>query len=366
MSGAPVLFSHPSSLRHDTGAHPEQPARIVAVERELEARDYLGFERVSSPAVERAVLLAVHPERHVGAIERAAAGGAASYRLDPDTVVSEGSFEAAEHAAGGAVGLVDRLVVGSAPTGFSAHRPPGHHAEVARAMGFCLFNNVAVAARHALDAHGLERVMIVDFDVHHGNGTDDIFHEEPRVLFCSVHQWPLYPGTGRAADVGDGPGRGFTVNVPVAPMSGDAVFCSVIDSVAVALARVWEPQLLLISAGYDAHREDPLADCLVTDGGFAAMTRSLRAAGDEVGAPVGAVLEGGYALGALARGVAITMQELAGGVGSGGLVGGVDSGELVGGVGGHGASGAGAGVRPVADVAAKARERLVQFWPALS
>jgi acetoin utilization deacetylase AcuC-like enzyme len=341
MSGAPVLLSHPSSLRHETGPHPEQPARIVAIERELENRGYLGFERVSSPAAGRDVLRAVHEERHIELIKRASAGGGA--QIDADTVVSPGSFEAALHAAGGAVALVDRLVNGSAPTGFSIHRPPGHHAEAARAMGFCLFNNIAVAARHALDAHGLERVMIVDWDVHHGNGTNDIFHEEPRVLFCSVHQSPLYPGTGPAGDVGSGPGRGFTVNVPVPPGSGDETFGSVIEHVCAALARAWKPQLLLVSAGYDAHREDPLADCLVTDAGYGAMARSVRGMGENVGMPVGAVLEGGYALDALARGVAVTMEALAGGGGPG------DERAVV----------------PVADVSARALARLEEFWPGL-
>ncbi|HWE09281.1 MAG TPA: histone deacetylase [Solirubrobacteraceae bacterium] len=344
MSGAPVLLTHPSSLRHETGAHPphpEQPARIAAIERELDSRGYLGFARVSSPPAEHEVLRAVHPERHIELIKRAAAGGGA--QIDADTVVSPGSFEAGLHAAGGAVALVDRLMDGSASTGFSIHRPPGHHAEAARAMGFCLFNSVAVAARHAVDGLGLERVMVVDWDVHHGNGTNDIFHEESRVLFCSVHQSPLYPGTGPAGDVGSGPGRGFTVNVPVPPGSGDETFCSAVEHVFAALARAWEPQLLLVSAGYDAHHEDPLADCLVTDAGYATMARSVRRAGQRLGAPVGAVLEGGYALGGLARGVAVTMEALAGG-------GGPAEGEAV---------------LPVADVSARALARLGEFWPGL-
>jgi acetoin utilization deacetylase AcuC-like enzyme len=295
MSAAPVLLQHPSSLEHDTGPHPEQPARIVAIERELERRDDIGFQRISSPAVELETLRAVHPERHIDLVRRAAEGGGA--QIDADTVVSAGSFEAALHACGGAVSLVDRLLDGSAPTGFSIHRPPGHHAEPARAMGFCLFNNIAVAAQHALDAHGLERVMIVDWDVHHGNGTNDIFSAEPRVLFTSIHQAPLYPGTGPASDVGSGQGRGFTVNLPVAPGSGDEVFGSLVSDVVVPLARAYDPQLLLISAGFDAHHEDPLADCTVTESGYAAMTRSLTS----LEVPVGAVLEGGYALSALAR-----------------------------------------------------------------
>jgi len=339
MSAAPVLLHHPSSLDHDTGAHPEQPARIVAIERELVSRDYLGFVRVGSPAVERSVLEAVHPARHIELIERVAARGGA--RIDADTVVSAGSFTAALHGCGGAVSLVDRLLDGRAPTGFSIHRPPGHHAAAERAMGFCLFNNIAVAARHALDAHGLERVMIVDWDVHHGNGTNDLFHAEPRVLFCSIHQSPLYPGTGPASDVGSGEGRGFTVNMPVAPGSGDREFRSLVDHVVVPLARAYAPQLLLISAGFDAHADDPLADCRVTDDGYAAMARSLRGVADELEVPVGAVLEGGYALDALARSVAATMAVL----------------------GGVALTEDGVGV---ADVSGQALERLADFWPGLA
>ena len=308
MPAPPVFLEHPSSLDHDMGRHPEQPARIVFIERALAEREWLGFERVRSPAVERATLEAVHSPEHIALIERAAAAGGA--QIDLDTSVSEGSFEAALHAAGGAVALVDMLLDGSARTGFSAHRPPGHHAERSRAMGFCLFNNIAVAARHAVDKRGLERVLILDWDVHHGNGTNDIFHADPRVLFVSIHQSPLWPGTGAASDVGSGEGRGYTINLPVGPGSGDHLYRSLVDHVVVALAQAFAPQLILISAGFDAHHEDPLADCRVTEEGFAAMTASIRAVGAEVQAPVGAVLEGGYALAALARSVTATMEVL--------------------------------------------------------
>ena len=179
-------------------------------------------------------------------------------------------------------------------------------------MGFCLFNNVAVAAQHALDSHGLERVMIVDWDVHHGNGTNDIFHSSNRVLFVSIHQSPLYPGTGPARDVGAGAGEGFTVNLPVASGSGDPLYRSLVDHVVVPLATAFAPQLLLVSAGFDAHREDPLASCEVSENGFAAMARSVRRVGDALGAPVGCALEGGYALDALARSVAATLEALSG------------------------------------------------------
>src|SRR5437016_4981765 len=214
-----VFLEHPSSLEHDTRGHPEQAARIVAIERELAARDWLGFERVRSPAVDRAVLQAVHPEPYIEAIEQLSLRGGGA--IDADTITSSGSFDAALHAAGGAVRMVEMLLEGAASRGFSAHRPPGHHATRSRAMGFCLFDNVAVAAQFALDARGLERVMILDWDVHHGNGTNDIFHDTERVLFVSIHEWPLYPGTGPPGDVGSGDGRGFTLNIPVPPGTGD-------------------------------------------------------------------------------------------------------------------------------------------------
>ena len=310
MAGPPVLLEHPSSLEHETGAHPEQPARIVAIDSELERRQWLGYRRLASPAVAREALLAIHPESHIAAIERFAKSGGG--QIDPDTVVSPRSFDAALHAAGGAVSLVELLLGGEAPCGFSIHRPPGHHAQARRAMGFCLFNNVAVAARRAIDAFSIERVLIIDWDVHHGNGTNDIFHADPRVLFISIHQSPLYPGTGPAADIGSGDGAGFTVNLPVAPGSGDDVFGSLVDFVAMPLARSFEPQLVLVSAGFDAHRDDPLAECVVTEHGFAAMAAAVRDTCLELEVPFGAVLEGGYALAALASSVAATLEAFAG------------------------------------------------------
>jgi acetoin utilization deacetylase AcuC-like enzyme len=308
MTPAPVFLHHPSSLEHDTGAHPERAERIVAIEDELARLGWLGFERMLSPAVARDTLTAVHRESYVALIEHAAGRGGGA--LDMDTVMSRGSFDAALHAAGGAVYLVDLLLDGSAPVGFSSHRPPGHHAEPAQAMGFCLFNNIAVAARHAVSGRGLERVLIVDWDVHHGNGTNDIFRASREVLFVSIHQRALYPGTGPVTDVGVGDAAGYTVNLPVTAGSGDAVYSSLVEHVAVPLARAYEPQLILLSAGYDAHRDDPLAGCTVTDAGFAAMTASMRRVSAELEVPIGGVLEGGYNLTALARSVAATLEVL--------------------------------------------------------
>jgi acetoin utilization deacetylase AcuC-like enzyme len=306
--GAPVYLRHDLSLQHLTGAHPEQPARIAAIEDELARHDWLGFEVVQSPAATRAQVEAVHTPEHVAAIEALSARGGG--RVDLDTVASPHSFEAALHAAGGAVALVDRLLDGSAPTGFSGHRPPGHHAEPDRAMGFCLFNSVAVGAQHALDSRGLERVAILDWDVHHGNGTDAIFSSTERVLFFSIHQFPLYPGTGSAEETGRGAGEGFTVNLPVPAGSGDGTFASLVEHVAVPVMRDYAPELILVSAGFDAHAADPLASCRVTERGFAAMTGSVRRLAAALEVPVGVVLEGGYDLSALARSVAVTLSVL--------------------------------------------------------
>ena len=279
--------------------HPERAERIVAIERELEARGGLGLSRLSSPPAERSLLELVHPADYVDSVERFIGSGGG--HLDPDTVASPGSWEAALHGVGGACSMVDMLLDGSASFAASVHRPPGHHAEAARAMGFCLFNNVAAAARRALVAHGAGRVLVLDWDVHHGNGTNDIFWESDEVLFCSIHEWPLYPGTGRASDAGAGAGEGFTVNMPVPAGSGDEVFCSLVEHVVVPLAREASPGLILVSAGFDAHADDPLATCRVSDGGYAAMAASVRHVAGELDVPVGLVLEGGYDLGALSR-----------------------------------------------------------------
>jgi acetoin utilization deacetylase AcuC-like enzyme len=308
---APVLFHHPSSLQHDPGPHPEQPARIVAIEEALAARDWLGFERRLSPQASHAQLEAVHPAGLIDGVQAlCAAGGGA---IDADTIVSPGSWEAALHGAGGAVAVVDALLGPDADArqAVSVHRPPGHHAEIHRSMGFCLFNSVAVAARHARDAHGIDRVLILDIDVHHGNGTQDVFLATDEVLFVSIHQWPLYPGTGAAGEIGTGQGVGYTVNLPVPPGSGDAAFGSLVEHVAVPLARAYAPGLILVSAGFDAHADDPLAGCEVTDAGYATMGASIRALADGLEVPVGVVLEGGYDLGALSRGLVALLEVLA-------------------------------------------------------
>ena len=303
--GRALYLHHPSSLDHDTGEHPERPERIVAIERELAARDWLGYEREQAPRAAPEAIEAVHPRGYVERIAAICESGGGM--LDMDTVASTGSFEAALRAAGGAVRAVDALMSGEAGVTFCALRPPGHHAEAARAMGFCLFNNVAIGARHALDAHQARRVLVVDWDVHHGNGTNDIFHDSDEVLYVSLHQSPLYPGTGALADNGTGAGEGYTVNLPVPPGSGHREWLSLLEHVVIPIAREYRPRLLLVSAGFDAHRDDPLASCRLTEDTYAALAAGMRTLSAEFSAPLGFMLEGGYDLGALASSVAATM-----------------------------------------------------------
>jgi acetoin utilization deacetylase AcuC-like enzyme len=309
----PLYLHHPSSLDHLTGDHPEQPARIPAIERALAERDWVGYERELAPAVDFARLYAVHPQAYVESIERICAAGGGM--LDLDTVASPGSYEAALHSAGGAVRAVEALLTGEAKVAFCGLRPPGHHAEPTRAMGFCLFNNVAVAARHALDACGADRVLVLDWDVHHGNGTNDVFYESDEVLYASIHQSPLYPGTGALVESGAGAGEGYTVNLPVPPGSGHQEWLSLVQHLVSPIACAYRPQLLLVSAGFDAHRSDPLAGCELTERSYAAMTGELCSLSRELGAPLGFVLEGGYDLDALAASVVAVLEAARNGAG---------------------------------------------------
>jgi len=295
-------------LRHDTGAHPEGAGRIPAIERALEQRGWLGYELQEAPQVASEQLNAVHPGHYVDSVRALCEGGGGAF--DPDTVASADSYDAALHAAGGACAMVDSLLAGAARIGFCGLRPPGHHAEPSQAMGFCLFNNVAVAAQHALDSGQAARVFVFDWDVHHGNGTNDIFHASPQVLFASIHQSPLYPGTGPLQDVGAGQGTGFTMNLPVPPGSGEELWLSLTEHVVMPAARAFAPDLVLVSAGFDAHADDPLAMCRLHAGSFAQLALHVRALAEGLDAPVGAVLEGGYDLRALASSVIATLTAL--------------------------------------------------------
>ena len=311
-----LYFSDPSSLDHDPRdlmpGHPESPPRLVAIERRLEAEGWLGWERRGAPVVTTAELELVHTSRHIAGIrELSEAGGGA---IDVETYDGPESFQAATHAVGGAAALARALLAGEAPVGLSALRPPGHHAEPERAMGFCLFNSVAVAAALAIAELGASRVLILDWDVHHGNGTEAIFGERDDVLLISIQQEGIWPGTGLAEDIGSGRGAGFTINLPVPEGSGRDVFLSLLDRVVKPVASEFRPDLILVSAGFDAHRDDPLAGLALASEDFGQMTVEVRELAKGLGVPVGAVLEGGYAPAALAESVEATMRAL-GGVG---------------------------------------------------
>jgi acetoin utilization deacetylase AcuC-like enzyme len=297
-----LLYMHPSSLEHDPGpGHPESPARIRAItailEREERKGALVGIERREPPRATHEQLERVHSARYVDAV-LSAVPASGYVRLDPDTAMSPGSGEAALRAAGAAVAAVDAVIGGEAHNAFCALRPPGHHAEPERAMGFCLFNNVAIGARHALEVHGLARVSIFDFDVHHGNGTQHTFERQPQVQFLSTHQWPFYPGTGAR----DETGVGNIVNRPLPAGTGSREWRRVVEADILAAIDAFAPELIMISAGFDAHRADPLAMLELAEDDYAWVTvRLVERARKHGEGRVVSVLEGGYDLTALAN-----------------------------------------------------------------
>jgi len=309
-----LYYRHPSSLVHDPRLlapdHPDAPARISALEAAMSQVGWLGCDVRDALAATGQELELVHAASHVETIrDLCAAGGG---QIDSDTFVGEASYEAALHAAGGACEMVRALIRGEARAGFSAMRPSGHHAAQDYAMGFCLFNNVAIAAELAIRELGVERVLIIDWDVHHGNGTADIFRRRSDVLFASIHQLGLFPGTGAVSDLGSAEGRGYTINVPVPQGSDEETWVSALEYVILPAAVEFAPQLVLISAGFDAHRDDPLGHCLLEAHSFAQMACHVRDMAATLDAPVGAVLEGGYHPQALTESAMATIAALAG------------------------------------------------------
>jgi acetoin utilization deacetylase AcuC-like enzyme len=311
---AGLYFSHPACLEHDPRVlmpeHPDTPERLEAIERMLAEHDWWGWERRPAPPAQETQLELIHSARHVQGIkELALAGGGA---IDPDTFVGEPSYRAALHAAGGAREMTRALMAREAMLGFCGVRPSGHHAEPDRAMGFCLFNNIALGAEFAIREMGARRVFILDWDVHHGNGTAEAFRRRSDVLFASIHQSGIYPGTGSLSDVGSGSGEGYTINLPVPAGSEEDLWLSLIEHIVLPVAEEFEPELVLISAGFDAHRADPLGSCRLESTSFAEMARHVRDFADELGVPLGAVLEGGYEPAALAQSVQATLVALGG------------------------------------------------------
>ena len=295
---------------HTLSGHPEHAGRLQRIQQHMQESGLTEtLIRVPTSAATREQLRRVHSDEHIDHVH------AMSYRegyLDPDTYVRDGSWEAALHAAGGLITLVGEVAAGRLDNGFALVRPPGHHAEADRAMGFCLFNNVAVAARAAQVEHGLERVLIVDWDVHHGNGTQHIFYTDPTVMYFSTHQYPYYPGTGAKEERGAGPGEGTTVNVPFPGGVGDQDYILAFERLLAPLARRFRPDLILVSAGYDPHWRDPLAAMEVTLSGFDRLTEILLTLADELcNGRIVFTLEGGYDLDALAYGVTNTLFLLA-------------------------------------------------------
>ena len=308
MNMAVALITHPDCARHDVGAlHPESPARLWAIHDQLIASRLDGvLHHYESPPATRAQLERVHDPEYVESIFHAAPQDGI-VALDSDTLMSPGTLTAALHAAGAAVQGVDLVMRGEVRAAFCSVRPPGHHAERKRAMGGCLFNNVAIGAAHALVAHGLERVAILDFDVHHGNGTEDIFGSDARVLFCSTFEHPLYPYSGTS------PTAAHVVNVPLASGSGSAEFRHAVDTRWLPALAAFEPQLVMISAGFDAHRNDDLAQLNLDERDYFWVTDEIRKMADRhAHGRIVSTLEGGYDLHALGRSVVAHIQALLG------------------------------------------------------
>ncbi|MEX2034827.1 MAG: histone deacetylase family protein [Xanthobacteraceae bacterium] len=297
-----LLIAHPSSMNHLNGpGHPERPDRLRAIESVLEGEQFQTLARVQAPAASLEAIALCHPMEYVEAI-RDASPTEGLVQLDADTSMSPGSFEAALHAVGGAMHAVDEVVSKKAANAFCVMRPPGHHAERTRPMGFCIFNQAAIAARHARTKHGLGRVAVVDFDVHHGNGTQDIFWADPTLMYCSTHQMPLYPGTGAANERGE---HDNIVNAPLRPGDGGEEFRAAMETRILPRLTSFGPELIVISAGFDAHMRDPLANLQFSEADFGWATRKIMEVADKTAqGRVISVLEGGYDLEALSRSAA--------------------------------------------------------------
>ncbi|MBV7337091.1 histone deacetylase [Chloroflexi bacterium TSY] len=298
------------NLRHTFEGHPENYRRLESTWALLQKDGILEhLVQVESQPASVDALLRVHTKTHIDRVRQVSDRGGG--RLDHDTYVNADSYQAARLSAGGVLQIVDAVMTGIADNGFALVRPPGHHAVPNRAMGFCLFSNVAAAARWAQDQHNIERVLIVDFDVHHGNGTQDIFYDDPSIFFFSIHQYPHYPGTGAANEIGSGDARGTTVNVPAPPYSGDQGYLAAFQSILVPVARRFQPELILLSAGFDGHWMDPLANTQLSIAGYNRLVEELISLSTELcDGRLVCALEGGYHLDVLPHCVLTTLRTL--------------------------------------------------------
>ncbi|RJP26678.1 MAG: histone deacetylase [Actinobacteria bacterium] len=308
-----AVFYDPIYLEHDTGhGHPERPERLQTTMQLLEEVGLSEKVRIISPrdaTVEEIQL--VHPKGYIAQVRKVAESGGGW--LDPDTHVGVRSYDAALKSAGAAVEGLERIFSGDIDNAFCMVRPPGHHATAERGMGFCLFNNNAIAARFAMREFGVSRVFILDWDAHHGNGLQDIFYDDDKVLYISLHQYPHYPGTGSTGEIGIGPGEGYTVNFPLPARSGEEVYLAAFDQVILPVARQYEPELVLISAGYDGHFSDLLCSMLLRGNSYAEMATRLKGLAEEFcGGKMMAALEGGYNLVGIAISMADTIAVMAG------------------------------------------------------
>lgn len=307
-----VVLKDASFLKHviEPG-HPESPQRLESIYAMLDGPDMAGLCDVRTPRqASREELALIHAPAYIERI--AATAGRPPVRLDPDTGTCGASWEAAVRAAGAVLDGIDLVMSGAAANGFALVRPPGHHAEHNRAMGFCLFNNAAIGALYAVQRHGLQRVLIIDWDIHHGNGTQNSFYDDPRVLYFSTHQYPYYPGTGDVNECGDRAGRGYTVNVPLPGGQGDADYRCIFSQVLLPLARSYRPEFVLVSAGFDIYAHDPLGTMEVTPRGFYDMTRIIRDMAEELcGGRLLITLEGGYHVAGITESVQHTLRGLA-------------------------------------------------------
>jgi acetoin utilization deacetylase AcuC-like enzyme len=306
-----LLVTDDAMRLHEPGpGHPESPARLRAIHDELARRPVKGSSTVAPRPASRAVVERVHTPSHIDRVESARGRYA---QLDPDTTLSAESVPAAFLAAGAAVEAVSAVVRGDARRAFALVRPPGHHAEADEAMGFCVFNNIAIAAAHAIAELGCERVLVVDWDVHHGNGTQHSFYDRRDVLVFNTHRYPFYPGTGALEQTGIGEGEGFTINAPLPPGLGDGDYAAIFEELLLPVAEAFRPDVVLVSAGFDPHAADPLGGMRVTEEGFAHLCGVVRDVADRhARGRLALVLEGGYDLGALARSVHACVEVLCG------------------------------------------------------